>query len=168
MNANNLDWNGQRFSPEEFPEGVLSQMDSRVIAALFDIRNALPASCPLWPSPLYGAHVRNDDTGSMHSLNHGRNLSRATDFFCNRSQANLVWLTTLMQPRVHGVGIYRNSLFKGSVNDFCMIHLDVRPHSSRAIWVADRENPSEPFTYYSLNKNPREFTEVLAKSGIFY
>lgn len=165
--ATQLDWLGQRFSKSEWPEGVLSQMDAKVIGALFNIRNNLPPTHALYPSPLYGAHVRNDDTGSRHSIDHGQRLSDATDFFCKREHAAEVWFEILKHPSVSGIGVYRNSLYRGSTTEYTMFHIDTRPFSQKAMWVADRETPNESFEYFSINQNPQKFFEILASNNIW-
>lgn len=167
MKASKLNFDGQRFNPEEWPEGALSQMDARVVSALFTIRNNLPVTHTLWPSPVYAAHVRNDDTGSRHSIEHGKRLSDATDFFCKREHAAMVFFEILKQPRVFGIGVYRNALFRGSTEDYTMFHIDTRSGYEKAMWVADRESPKEPFQYTSINRDPQKFFEVLAKNGIW-
>lgn len=166
-NANGLDWNGQRFLKSEWPEGALSQMDAKVIGALFNIRNNLPPTHALHPSPLYEAHVRNDDTGSRHSIDHGTRLSDATDFFCKREHAAMVFFEILKHPSVNGIGVYRNTLFRGSRHDWTMFHIDTRPSSQKAMWVGDRKAPNQPFTYYSINQNPLIFFEILANGDLW-
>lgn len=168
MPASNLNFLGQRFSPEEWPAGTLEHMTEEVIVALFNVRNVIPVTHRLFPSPLFKAHVRHESSGSMHSTHEHTLLSRATDFFCKRNHASAVWLAMLMQPKVHGVGVYRNSLYRGSTKDYTMFHLDTRPFDDRAIWVADRESPRDSFEYYSLNTNPEGFFSKLNQDGIWW
>lgn len=166
-NATQLNWLGQRFSQSEWPEGALRQMDAKVIGALFNIRNNLPATHALYPSPIYAAHVRNDDTGSRHSIDHGTRLSDATDFFCRREHAAMVWFECMKHPSINGIGVYRNSLFRGSTTDWTMFHIDTRPSSQKAVWAATRATPKDPYIYHSLNQNAQQFFLTLAKAGIW-
>ena len=172
MRASKLNFHGQRFNPEEWPLGVLDQMDARVISALFEVRNNLPVNCPLFPSPVYGAHVRKDQSSmSRHNIidvvNNGTRLSDATDFFCKREFASMVWFEVLKHPAINGVGIYQNSLFKGSTDDYTMIHIDTRSRHDKAMWVALRDSPSDQFIYYSINNNRERFFKGLTETGIW-
>ena len=166
MKASKLNFDGQRFSPEEWPEGALSQMDSRVIGAMFDIRNNLPTNCPMFPSPIYEAHVRNDDTGSRHSIDHGARLSDATDFFIRKRDFHKVYLEVVKHSRIGGAGFYNNALFRGSWEDYFMVHIDARPMFQKMLWAADREKgKAGAFTYYSIAANPHEYFKTLNKMG---
>src|SRR5690554_1413737 len=105
MDAMTLNFSGTRFSPEEWPKdgsgrSVLEKMDASVIKALFELRESVPDDCFITPSPLVRAHIRNESTGSRHSLRGGTRLSDATDFYVPRKYANIVWLKALNNPNI--------------------------------------------------------------------
>lgn len=166
MKSSQLSFNNTRFSPSEFPPGVLDQMDSRVILALFDLRNSLPNDCAIFPSPLVGAHVRQTGT-SRHSTNNGLRLSDATDFFVHRRFARQVWFEILKSPDINGIGCYQHSFFRNDERAFTMFHIDTRPVAEKAMWVGARNSRHENFTYYSFQNNSRKFFETLSQGGIW-
>lgn len=169
--ASDLNFKGQRFSPNEWPtdengECVLSRMNASVIEALFDLRQSVPDDCFITPSPLVGAHIRTASTGSRHSLRGGVRLSDATDFYVPRRYAHLVWLKALSNPNIGGVGIYQHSFLNGNLNDYTLFHIDTRPQEEATCWVGARNNRNEPFTYITI-RNPGAMFGAMSKEGIF-
>lgn len=164
--ASQLDFSNQRFSASEWPKGALEQMSPKPIQALFELRNSLPQGCAIHPSPLLGAHVRKQGT-SRHSIDNGRRLSDATDFFVKREYALLVWQELIRHPEVNGVGIYQHSFYNGSVDGYTMFHLDTRPTDSFAMWVGARNNKDESFIYYSIKNNPERFFAAFNSDGLW-
>ena len=171
MNALELNFKGKKFSPEEWPtdangKSVLASMSPDVIKALFELRESVPDDCFIIPSPLVRAHVRNESTGSRHSLKGGKRLSDATDFYVPRKYAHLAWLQAMNHPHIGGVGIYQHSFLNGNYDGYTMLHIDTRPKSEASCWVASRNSSNESFQYISIN-NPKEMFAAMAKEGIF-
>lgn len=159
MKADQLNFNGQRFKPSEWPLGTLSQMDAKVITALFDVRNNVPPTHAIYPSPLYGAHVRNDDTGSRHSIVNGTRLSDATDFFCRKAHLPRIFMEIMKHPRINGCGFYLGSTFQGNSEDWMLVHIDTRPHYEKSFWAAEKINNN--YVYHSLLRNPQKYFQIL-------
>lgn len=165
IKASELDFTNQLFSPSEWPEDSLDWLDMTVIAALFEIRNVLPISHSIIPSPIYGAHVRHDMSTSRHSTHNRTKLSCATDVFMKWEH---VWSAiTLVQnhPHIGGLGIYTDNMLKGVRGDYAMLHLDTRPKENFRQWVGWRY-PNETnlrYTYY--NSDPKGFFELLVTRG---
>ncbi len=165
MTAAQLNFNGQRFSPEEWPEGVLSQMSQGVVAALFDVRNNLPAYAGLYPSPVARAHVRSEASTSRHSTLNGSRLSDATDFFVRKEHFHLVFREILRHRKIQGFGVYNNALYRGTREDYFMIHIDTRPHHEAMLWAADKEEGDFKYTYHSITAAPQKYFRLLGKMG---
>lgn len=143
----------ERFSPGEWPGGVLEQMNPSIIYALSAARN--DSGVPVMPSPVAGAHVRQHGT-SRHSTMGGSRLSDATDVFVpgGWAQAVALWQAAQRVPEIGGIGIYAN---KRWVRPMPMLHLDTR--KDRLLWVC-RGNPDE---YIYLPNNPALFFDTMAK-----
>ena len=159
--AADLNWNQiPRFSPNEFPPGVLTRMDPSVILTLSDIRTALPDNAFITPSPVPGAHVR--DRGTIrHGTDHGRRLSNATDFFMDWGHAWAAWQVILANPNVGGAGIYPDMLWGGQQGARCMFHIDTMPQ--RMVWVGYRLTPSDSTRYVYLHHEPLKFHKIIAE-----
>lgn len=172
--ALSLDWAQiQRFSPTEWPAGVLEHMDARVIQALVRIRNTLPRDASFIPSPVPEAHVRHRArspgtlNGDRHSTDLGRRLVDATDFFVDWRWAWAAWEAILADPEVGGAGIYTDMIFGGTPRGRCMFHIDCRPN--RVMWVGWRDAPvaGVPLKYTFWHSEPRHFMQLLVNRGIF-
>ena len=166
--ASHLDWSRiQRFSPGEWPPGVLDHMDSRVILVLSRIRNSLPPGASFVPSPVAGAHVRHrarrpgPSDGDRHSTDDGLRLADATDFFVPWEWAARAWSAILADPAVGGAGIYPDMIYGGEPRGRCMFHIDLRP--SRVAWVGWREPvaPSVSLSYCMWDAEPKRFLALL-------
>lgn len=160
MRASKLDFTDSRFTQKEFPEGVLEEMDASVIQALLDVRASIPMDHFLYPSPLYGAHVRDDGSGSRHNTRGGR-LSDATDFFCLRGQLALVVQTIGKHPKINGFGVYKGSVYRGNVDMWAMVHIDTRPEEERVYWVAEKVGGKYLYTY--MHRNPKKYFKILSE-----
>jgi hypothetical protein len=143
MKASELDWGKlPDFAPGEWPDGVLDQMQARVVQALQDIRTA-----PLVPSPVAGAHVREHGT-SEHSTDGGRRLANATDFFVAWRDLPHVAAEALAHPDVNGIGVYNAMRYNGEPGERAMMHIDCRPAYRRAYWLGEGR---EPVTYTTVS-----------------
>lgn len=163
MRASDLDWTAiARFTPSEWPAGVLDQMSARVILALDSARNALPESHQLRPSPVAGAHVRLTGT-SRHSTRNGQRLSDATDFFCDWSHAARVLQALRRVPEIGGIGIYTDMVWGGVDGDRCMFHIDCRP--DRLEWVGWRQSRRDAIQYVYLSHEPARYHAILSQRG---
>lgn len=158
MKATELDWNKQitrRLRPEEWPDGVLKQMDAKVIMQLSMLREK--TNVPMTPSPVAGAHVR--ETGnSQHSTQEGTRLSTATDFFVGWINAATVLHEAMAQQGIGGVGIYDKLMLQGTPGDFCMFHIDTR--SDDIWWVGTGRDPIE---YVYAHQDPDRFHQLIAQ-----
>lgn len=123
--------------PHEFPDGVLENMDDKVINALIKVRTA--SGVPVTPSPIPEAHIRIQGT-SRHSIQNYTRKSDATDFFVksNFSSVQKTILAIQSVPEIKGWGVYFDT--KPSV----MFHIDTRKDPLR--WVRVNKN----YIYESL------------------
>lgn len=158
-----LDWSAiPRFSPGEWPEGVLAHMEGRLIRVLADVRGRLPATHAMTPSPLVRAHVR-EHGSSRHSTNGGKRLSDATDVFLQWHTIWDAWREALREPRIGGLGIYVDT-FMGDPNATRpMLHIDLRPE--RVMWVCWRVHETADPTYTYHHLDPNTFHRILAERG---
>ena len=148
----------RRFSPTEWPEGVLDRMNPSVLFALFALRERMPPGAAFFPSPLPGAHVRDSGT-SRHSIAGGR-LSDATDFFVEWSWAFRVWMEAIRMDEIGGLGIYTDMVWK-QPGRFAMFHIDTRP--DQTLWLGWREGGvGTALEYVYFDKEPRKFMDLLA------
>lgn len=153
MRAINLNWDRIRnFSVREWPdlqgENVLNWMDARVITdVLIPFRQQV--WFPVIPSIVAGAHVRHDNSGSLHSTRNKTKLSTATDFFIQRRflQNALTHITNI--PAAKGIGFVFNARWNGELTP--MIHVDIR-NENRLFWLVTRSGD-----YVYLNSSPRNF-----------
>jgi hypothetical protein len=137
-------------------------MDARVIMALIDAREALPASHAFTPSPVPEGHVRlTGNPASRHYAGNGR-LSDATDFFVAWPHAWDV-LTELQGQHYGGIGIYTDMMLRGVPGDYCMFHIDLRPN--RLLWVGWRDGRDQPTQYVYHNRDPLTYHRLLAERG---
>lgn len=148
-----IDWNlTESFSPGEWPDGVLDDMDSNLFHnGLFPLREQFGHS--MTPSPLPEGHVRQKGT-SRHSIQNGTRQSDATDQFIE-SSADVVAKFLRVAQRIKaigGIGAYFDT--KPSV----MIHIDMRPE--RLLWIRVGGDyiyePNDPAFFYRELANQLE------------
>ena len=135
----------QYFKPEEFPEGVLYYLMPEMVYILDNIRDI--SDVPIYPSPVYEAHVRHDCADSFHCVSED-GFSTATDFFVKWEDAMTVYHTLIDIPDVGGVGIYDDKVYNGEPH--CMFHIDDRPDA--LMWVykdGEYTYNTNAFAYYS-------------------
>ena len=158
MNAAQLDWKAiDRFSADEWPDGVLDRMDPQVIQTLANIRNKLPDDHAMIPSPVPAAHVRT--TGeSRHSTQGGKRLSDATDVFMSWRHVWRAWMWAQRCVSVGGLGIYTDMKYSGEVGAMAMLHIDCR--QDRVVWVGHGRDPVE-YTY--LVREPIKFHRIIGE-----
>jgi hypothetical protein len=157
MQASKMEWDKKvvpQLSPEEWPMGVLDDMDERVILAMSELRKITGA--PMWPSPVTRAHVRASGN-SMHSTQEGTRLSKATDFFIRWHDFLNVYTQALRHPEIGGVGFYNAMKFRSEEpGDWCMVHIDLREDPLH--WMG---NGREPVNYVYWDSRPVKYTEIL-------
>lgn len=162
MNARDMEWGEiPRFSPEEWPEGVLEHMSPRIIHTLSAIRHALPASHVITPSPIARAHVRHEEGGSRHCTNGRDRLSDATDVFMEWPHVWAAWIAAQRVMRVGGLGLYTDMVWAGQQGRKAMLHIDTRPE--RLVWVAWRKDRESPMHYVYENTDPIGFHRIIAE-----
>lgn len=167
MSAISLDWKSKvtpRISQHEFPSGVLEHLDAGVVLALSHLRTTVGK--PLYPSPIYGAHVRHRVSNSRHSTRDGRRLADATDFFVAWEDAWAYLEAAELHPEVNGVGIYTDMLFRsGPEGTWAMIHIDTRPAERKLDWVGWRENKFHKLKYVYKQHDVAEYNRILNTRG---
>lgn len=151
------------FSASEWPASSLAQMSADTILALGEVRNKLPKSHKITPSPLFAAHVRQAGN-SRHSTKGGKRLSDATDCFM-LTWAHLLdfWVEAQRNEHIGGIGLYVNRWFGDAVKKPItpMFHIDCRPE--RLLWIC-RTNPvNGGDEYIYLHANPKLFFEEMQK-----
>lgn len=158
MKASNLKWAAiENFAPEEWPAGVLDDMSSDVIFALEHMREE--SGVRMRPSPVYGAHVR-EQGRSRHSTQGGARLSDATDVFVPSGWADALaaWQAAQRCESIGGIGIYVNRRWGEPMP---MLHIDCR--SDRLLWVCRTRPNAGTDEYIYLHNDPELFFKVLAK-----
>lgn len=158
-NAADLNWdNIKRFTPGEWPPGVLNHMQGRIILALSSLRNSLPADHRMTPSPLVAAHIR--DTGtSRHSLTGGR-LSDATDIYMDQwEHAYAAWEKAVSHPEIGGVGFYLDKWLGRPGNVKPMLHFDGR--KEKMLWVCHRVDGRDVYVYH--HRDPALFHQLMGR-----
>ncbi len=139
--------------PEEyfkyFPEFEQFEIDLNFMDATF-IKNLhhfrYLTGIPMTPSPVIEGWYRKEHTTSRHSA-YGR-LSDAGDLFPKRGMAFKTFFYALSMSWFGGIGLYIDT--KGpDGKDWPMIHLDLRPHLSKTIWIRSDKKyfyfPSDEF-----------------------
>lgn len=149
------------FTEDEWPAGVLENMNATVILALSKARQAVPASHRMDPSPVPGSHVRKSGT-SRHSTFGGR-LSDATDFFTDWAHAWDVHAALQRIPEIGGIGFYTDMMYRGTEGDRAMFHIDTRPE--RLNWVGWRTDRHSPTVYVYQHRDPLRYHHILATRG---
>ena len=148
------------FSRDEFPGDVLRHMDPAVIAALVEIRQT--AGVAIYPSPVYGAHVRHDSSGSRHSTHGGTRKSDATDCFVAWSDWWTLWPVIQRASAVGGIGLYTEMHFRGDdMGQWAMFHIDCRP--KRIVWLGYRDDAGDSLSYIYEAREPRRYYSELAE-----
>ena len=154
MKASEANWGSiQFFDPSEFPQGTLEHMDFRVIEVLNRLRIAVGGS--LFPSPVFGAHVRHQGN-SRHSTQEMSRLVDATDFFVSQGLAQRAYREALKIPEIGGLGVYTDMMFRGQ--QWPMMHIDLRPE--RMLWVG----VGRPLTYIYEHRNWERYYKKLAEA----
>jgi len=148
------DWSlTSRFSPNEWPSGVAEALDLRLMHELFRLRESVPSSHFMTPSPIFGAHIRNEGN-SRHSTKMGTRQSDATDLFMpNWKVAFAIW-NRAIQMNFGGIGLYTDTQLGGK--KMPMIHLDMR--DDRLMWVRDAV-----YGYVYFQNDPKTFFKILAQ-----
>lgn len=134
--------------PHEWPAGTLEHMSAELFTDIvFPIREK--TLVPMWPSKLFGAHVRHDGT-SRHSTQGGARLADATDMHVKAHKDMLKVLVALeANDFVGGIGLYFDT-------NTPMIHMDRRP--GRVIWLRVAGE------YIYRHKDPVRFYKELGKA----
>lgn len=146
-----------KFSPSDFPDGVLELMDARVLTDLvFPLRQS--SKIPMWGSALFEAHVRMSGN-SMHSIER-TGLSNATDLHCKTYKQMIQLMDEAEQmPKVGGVGIYFDTKTP-------MIHLDrFDVRGKKLTWLRTINGDyvykqNDPIAFY------KSLTDNLIKKGL--
>jgi len=120
----------QNMQPHEWPSGTLKHMDADLFTdCVFPLRKR--SGTPMVPSPLFGAHVRDDESGSQHNTKGGTRLSTATDLQVSSVGRMIHAMLTAEQiPAIGGIGIYFDT-------NKPMIHIDSR--KGRLVWLCYSE-----------------------------
>ena len=167
VSALSLDWATDvtpRIRQSEFPAGVLEHMDARIIQALSHLRTVVGK--PLYPSPVFGAHIRHSISNSRHSTRNGNRLADATDFFVAWEDAWAYLEAAEAHPDINGIGIYTDMLFgPGAEGTWAMIHIDCRPADSKLDWVGWREDRFHKLKYVYKQNSVAEYNRILNTRG---
>lgn len=148
MKASDIQHWPDNISASEWPDGVLENMEAGVLTeCIFPMRK--DSGVPMWPSSLYGAHIRETGT-SQHSIEGGK-LARATDMHV-KTYSNLLkaFNAALANPAIGGIGLYFDT-------NTPMIHVDTRPN--RIMWVRIDGK------YIYAHKNPMDFYKAIAEGA---
>lgn len=137
---------------DEWPKGVLEQMDASVIEALFELRKL--ANVPMTPSSLADAHVRQDGN-SMHSTKGGTRLASATDIHV-KTYENLMKVMSVVEkiPAITGFGVYFDT-------NTPLFHIDTL-REQPLMWVAFKGAKGKREYLYREN-NPHAFYKKLGE-----
>ena len=156
-NAYDSDWSRiSNFIKPEFPmltngESVLKYLSMDVIDVLQQIRTE--ASVPFTTSPVAGAYVRHQASGSRHSTQNKTRLSDAVDLFFNRQSFYRVYDAIMTNASVGGFGLYFDKTFNGQSRP--MFHIDLR--NDRMYWVTNRAG-----TFIYMHSNPKQYFQTIA------
>ena len=157
MQASKMEWEKKVHSAlkaDEWPEGVLDNMDEGIILAMSELRGVTGA--PMWPSPIPRAHVRKSGN-SMHSTKEGTRLSMATDFFIHWHDFLNVYTQAIRHPEIAGVGFYNAMRFRSEEpGEWCMVHIDLREDD--LWWIGAGR---EPVDYVYWDSRPVKYAELL-------
>lgn len=148
MKASNISKWPSNLQPHEWPDGTLDQMDSHLFTAVvFPTRK--DAGVAMWPSKLFGAHVR-PDGNSCHSTKGGTRLAYATDMHI-KSHKDMMKVFNVLQAndQVGGIGLYFDT-------NTPMIHMDTREGCMMWLRVAGE--------YIYAHKDPVRFYKELGKA----
>lgn len=143
-----------KFTVNDWPKGVLEHMSAKFIEeCLFVLRDK--SRVPMWPSSLYGAHVRETGT-SRHSIEGGR-LSDATDMHVS-SVANMLKVMSVAETidRIGGIGIYFNT-------NSPMFHIDSR--EDRLVWLCYKNDKNDRNEKPKYLYRENDYVKFYAKLG---
>ena len=138
MKANEIKKWPQNMQPHEWPGGTLKHMDADLFTdCVFPLRQS--SGIPMTPSSLFGAHVRDDESGSQHNTKGGKRLSTATDLQVSSIGRMISVMVAAEQiPAIGGIGIYFDT-------NKPMIHIDSR--EGRLLWLCHKENGKRVYLY---------------------
>jgi hypothetical protein len=173
MKAANLNFSKLRsFSAAEWPCGiwnekeemisadsVLEEMDALIVLLLNRLRNSLPASYAIYPSPVPRAHVRYENGRGRHYLCRGKRRSDATDFFMSWAHVWLAWQEAQRILEIGGIGLYLDTEYDGRITP--MLHIDAR--EKRLLWVSVVEKRKRIYVFHE--SEPVRFHQIIAKYG---
>lgn len=149
----------QRFKYSDWPATALEQMSADVILSLALVRDRLPATHKMYPSPLLGAHVRSSGA-SQHSTNGGAKLSCATDCFMESWRHLLDFLIEAQRcEEIGGIGLYTNKWRGTKGNITPMFHIDTR--DARVLWICCDTANGEEYIYF--HRDPVRYFAELTK-----
>ena len=150
------------FNANEFPGGVLENLEAGLVLTLNAIRKRVPESASWTPSPLFSAHIRDDDSGSRHNIQGGERLADATDGFVTWPYLQHYFIELNRHPEIGGFGIYPDMTYGGKFRSRPMIHVDLR--LERICWVATRDEPNDELEYTYLHAEPATYFAKLAEA----
>lgn len=148
--ATKLNWKTiDNFSKDEFPEGVLANLDAEFIRTLSKFRDNLGSE--LYPSPLPDGWVRTKGSKGSQHYAVGR-LSTAGDVFLSESQDPRTAFTRACQY-FKGVGIYYDTIYEGKPR--IMLHIDTRDTATtwcrhKGNYIYPNKSKAEADTFYFL------------------
>jgi hypothetical protein len=144
-------------SIHEWPSEVIPYMHERIFDISIFLRKK--SGCVMIPSPNPKAHVRFDNTRSLHSVGEDKSgFAYATDFFGRNDQATTMHSNILSTEVIGGYGIYFDSKLNGK--KVIMYHIDdYIQRGSRIMWVCP-DQKSREYIYY--HKDPAQYLHVLA------
>lgn len=149
MNATQIITWPKEMKPTEWPKGTLSHMNFNLfVNGVFPLRKL--SGIPMWPSSLYEAHVRHDESESRHSTENHQRLADATDLHVSTVERMLrVMEAACRINEIGGIGIYFDT-------NTPMIHIDMRP--LRLVWLRTKKGK-----YVYRENDIIEFYRVLAQ-----
>lgn len=167
--ASELNWEQAihpNLAPREFPDGVLDHLAGRAVLLLSDLRGTVDS--PLYPNPLYGAHVRHRPRspgtldGDRHATDDGARLSDGVDWFAGWADAAAYFHAATQHTGVGGLGIYPRLSRTGTPGDACMFHTDTRP--PRVMWIGFGRTPAgRPEGYVYAHTQPAQYYRMLGE-----
>jgi hypothetical protein len=150
MKASEIKLWPEYFTENDWPEGVLENLDSHVLTdCVFPLRRG--SGIPMWPSAYAPAHVRFDGNEDNQHYAVGR-LSQATDMHC-KTYRNMIALMVDAEKNEHigGVGIYFDT-------NTPMIHVDrYETRGKKLTWMRTANKK-----YIYKENNPVIFYKELA------
>jgi len=137
----------------EWPDNTLSWLHHTIIDKIIDLRSA--TGKPMFPSPVYGAHVRHSDSNSLHSTKNNTRLSKASDLFIRPEDMWDIWFKSI-DMGFKGIGLYFNKWYGFTDNIMPMIHLDTRDNF--LLWVSEKNGE------YVYHTDPYNFFRIITRN----